>query len=145
MGFSSGSDCKESACNAGNPSLITESRRHPGETMTTHSSIFLWRIPWTEGLMGYSSWFTKSSTRLSDKHLHIFHFFTLGCLFGIFLTFWDRLYQYKLLFKNHFCSIISVLESCIFLFALRHFLFSSWISSFTCWFLLVCLFWQHVV
>ena len=42
LGFLSGSDCKESACNAGDPGLIL------GEEMATHSSILAWRIPWTE-------------------------------------------------------------------------------------------------
>ena len=34
--------------------------------MATHSSILAWRIPWTEDLVGYSPWVTKSRTRLSD-------------------------------------------------------------------------------
>ena len=34
--------------------------------MATHSSILAWRIPWTESLVGYSAWVTKSWTRLSD-------------------------------------------------------------------------------
>ena len=28
--------------------------RGPGEGQATHSSILAWRIPWTEGLVGYS-------------------------------------------------------------------------------------------
>jgi len=31
MGFPSGSDGKESACSAGNPGLISDSGRYPGE------------------------------------------------------------------------------------------------------------------
>ena len=44
MGFSSGSDGKESACNVKDLDLI------PGleKGMATHSSILVWRIPWTE-------------------------------------------------------------------------------------------------
>ena len=47
QGFPSGSDDKESACNAGDLGLI------PGfdpleKGMATHSSILAWRIPWTE-------------------------------------------------------------------------------------------------
>ena len=30
--------------------------------MATHSSIFAWRIPWTEELGGYSPWGCKEST-----------------------------------------------------------------------------------
>ena len=31
------------------------------EGMATHSSIFAWRIPWTEKPVGYSSWGHKES------------------------------------------------------------------------------------
>ena len=49
-GFPVGSDSKESICNAG-------SQEDPlKEGMATHSSIFVWRIPWTEYLVGYSPW-----------------------------------------------------------------------------------------
>ena len=47
MGFSRGSDVKESSCNAGDPGSIPGSGRSPGEGMATHSSILTWRIPWT--------------------------------------------------------------------------------------------------
>ena len=43
-----GSDGKESASNAGYVSLIPGSGRSSGEKMATHSSILVWRIPWTE-------------------------------------------------------------------------------------------------
>ena len=36
------------------PSLGGEDHLEKG--MATHSSILAWRIPWTEGLMGYSPW-----------------------------------------------------------------------------------------
>ena len=39
---------KESACKAGNPVLIPGSGRSLEEEMATHSSILVWRIPWTE-------------------------------------------------------------------------------------------------
>ena len=29
----------------------------------THCSILAWRMPWTEGLVGYSPWSCKSRTR----------------------------------------------------------------------------------
>ena len=55
MGFSRGSDVKESACNAGDPGSIPGSGRSPGEGMATHSSILAWRIPWTEESGGLQS------------------------------------------------------------------------------------------
>ena len=39
---------KESDCNAGDPGLIPESGRSPGEGNGIHSSTLDWRIPWTE-------------------------------------------------------------------------------------------------
>jgi len=48
MGFSGGSDGKESACNAGDLDSIPESGSLLEEGMETHSSILAWRIPWTE-------------------------------------------------------------------------------------------------
>ena len=44
----SGSDGKESACNAGDPGLIPESGRYLEKGLATHSSILAWRIPLTE-------------------------------------------------------------------------------------------------
>ena len=44
-GFSSGSDAKESACNAGDPGLIPGSGRSFGEGNGTPLT---WRIPWRE-------------------------------------------------------------------------------------------------
>ena len=40
---------QESTCNAGDVGLIPGSGRSPEEGMATHSSILVWRIPWTEG------------------------------------------------------------------------------------------------
>ena len=48
MSFPGGSDGKESAYNAGDPGLIPELGRSPGEGNVTHSSILAWRISWTE-------------------------------------------------------------------------------------------------
>ena len=39
---------KESACNTGDLGSISGSGRSPGERNGNHSSIFVWRIPWTE-------------------------------------------------------------------------------------------------
>ena len=47
-GFPAGSDGKESACNAGDMSLILGSEDPLEKGMTIHSSILAWRIPWTE-------------------------------------------------------------------------------------------------
>ena len=48
LGFPGGSDGKEFACNAGDPSLIL-SREDPLEKgMAAHSSILVWRISWTQ-------------------------------------------------------------------------------------------------
>ena len=48
LGFSGGSDGKESACSAGDLGSIPRSGRCPGEGNGNHSSILAWRIPWTE-------------------------------------------------------------------------------------------------
>ena len=54
-GFPAGSDSKESSCNAGDPGVISGSGRSPGEEMSTHSSILVWEIPWTEEPGGLQS------------------------------------------------------------------------------------------
>ena len=56
LGFSGGSDCKESACNPGELGSIPESGIPPEKGMATHSSILAWEIPWTEEPGGYSPW-----------------------------------------------------------------------------------------
>ena len=48
MGFSGGSDSKETARTAGDLGLIPGLGRSLGGDMATHSSILAWRIPWTE-------------------------------------------------------------------------------------------------
>ena len=45
LGFPGGSVGKESACNAGDPSLIPRWGRSPEEEMATHFSILAWEIP----------------------------------------------------------------------------------------------------
>jgi len=67
-----GSGGKESACSAGDPGLRPRSLdwKDPLEKgMATHSSILVWRIPWTEessGLQSMRSQTTKNQTRLSN-------------------------------------------------------------------------------
>ena len=59
-GFSSGSDSKESACNAGDArdlGSIPGLGRSPGRGNATHSSILAWEIPWIEEPSGVAkSW-----------------------------------------------------------------------------------------
>ena len=55
MGFPGSSDAEESACQAGDLGLIPGSGRSPREGLVTHSSILVWRIPWTEEPGGLQS------------------------------------------------------------------------------------------
>ena len=50
IGFPGGSDGEESAYNAGDLGSVPGVGKSPGEGNgnATHSSIFAWRIPWTE-------------------------------------------------------------------------------------------------
>ena len=38
------------------------------EEMATHSSFLVWKIPWTEELVGYSSWGRKESDMTEHTH-----------------------------------------------------------------------------
>ena len=53
MGFPSGSDSKEFACNVGDEDSIPGSGRPLGEGNDSHFRILAWRIPWTEELWGF--------------------------------------------------------------------------------------------
>ena len=55
--FPGGSEGKESACNAGDEGLNTSLGREGllEKRMATHSSILVWRIPWTEEPDGLQS------------------------------------------------------------------------------------------
>ena len=59
MGFSGGSDGKESACNVGDLGLNPGLGRSLEKGMATHSSILAWRIPWTEEPGGLQSMGSK--------------------------------------------------------------------------------------
>ena len=48
LGFPSGSDGKESACNSGDPGSIPKWGRSPGKRNGNPSSVLAWRIPGTE-------------------------------------------------------------------------------------------------
>ena len=68
LGFPGGSDSRESACNTGIGVQFLGQEVTLEKEMTTHSSIFAWRIPWTEEHGGLQ-WGCKESTRQSDFHL----------------------------------------------------------------------------
>ena len=72
LDFPGGSDGKESVYNVGDPGLIPESGRSPGEEMATHSSTLAWKIPWTEEPGGPFHGVTKSRTQLSDFSFSFF-------------------------------------------------------------------------
>ena len=55
MGFPGGSDCKESACNAGDNGLIPGWEDTMRKEIETHSSIVAWRILWIEEPGGLQS------------------------------------------------------------------------------------------
>ena len=55
MGFPHGSDSKESACHAEDPSSIPGQEGLLEKGMATHSSILACRIPWTEDFGGLQS------------------------------------------------------------------------------------------
>ena len=55
LGFSSGSEGKELACNAGDRVWSLDLEDPMKKEMATHSSILAWRIPWAEGLGGLQS------------------------------------------------------------------------------------------
>ena len=40
--------------------------------MATHSNTLAWKIPWTEKLVGYSSWGRKESDTTERLHFHFF-------------------------------------------------------------------------
>ena len=55
MCFPGGSVGKEAACNAGDRVQFLDKEDTLGKEMATHSSIFAWRIPWTEEPGGLQS------------------------------------------------------------------------------------------
>ena len=64
MGFPSGSDSKESACNAGDTGLIPGSGRSPGEANGNPVQYSCLENSMDKGAW----WVAKSQTRLSDYH-----------------------------------------------------------------------------
>ena len=74
MGFSGGSDSKESACNTGDSSLIPELERSPGEGNGNPLQYSCLENPHGQrSLVGYSRWGHKESDmteRLTHTHTH---------------------------------------------------------------------------
>ena len=68
LGFSGGSDGKESTCNAGDLGLIPGLGRSPGEGNGNPLHILVWRIPWTEEPGGLSPWGHKESSTTEKLH-----------------------------------------------------------------------------
>ena len=69
MGFSGGSDGKESACNPGDVGSIPGSGDLLEKEMATHSSIFPWRIPWTEEAGSLQSMGSKESDMTERRNM----------------------------------------------------------------------------
>ena len=74
VGFSGGSDDKESARNAGNVGSVSGLGRSPGEEIGYPLQYLVWRIPWIEKLgrlqsRGSKRVGHKSATKQSDFHL----------------------------------------------------------------------------
>ena len=71
------------ACNAGDTGSIPGSGRSPGEGMATHSSILVWKLPWTEepgGLQSIGSQRARHdwvSNIVPSKYLHVY---TIPCI-----------------------------------------------------------------
>ena len=78
FGFPSGSDGKESVCNAGVLGSIPGSGRYLEKEMATFSSILSWKIPWTEEPGGLQSMGSQSWAQLT-LHSHSL-VFPLGLL-----------------------------------------------------------------
>ena len=66
MGFPGDSDGKVSACNVGDQVQFLDREDLLEKEMATHSSIFAWKIPWTEKSVVYS----PSGRKESDMTLN---------------------------------------------------------------------------
>ena len=71
MGFSGGSDGKESACSAGDLDSIPLSGRSPGEGNGTYSSILLGEFHGERSLVGYNPWAHKESDTIEKLTPHL--------------------------------------------------------------------------
>ena len=87
VGFPSGSDGKESACNSGDPGSISGSGRSPGE-MATHSSILAQRIHWTEETGGLQSMgIQRVGHNLATEHKIYYRFLTCAVNLYVLISF----------------------------------------------------------
>ena len=66
IGFTGGLNCKDSACNAGDLGSIPVLEDLLEEDMTTHPSIFAWRIPRKEETGGLQSMGLQESDMTCD-------------------------------------------------------------------------------
>ena len=77
LGFLSGSDNKESTCNAGD--LSWEDNLTKG--MATHSNILAWRVPMDRGAWQATVHaIAKSQTQLSNFQFHFHNCFRISCI-----------------------------------------------------------------
>ena len=131
MGFRSGSDSKESACNEVNPCVgkIPLEKR-----MATHSSILVWRNPWTDELGGLQS-MGLQRVGLSNQRFH-FYGNSLSSLSKICGTVFHRGCTTYLATRLQFFHITN---TCYFLF-LRFIMILVW-SGISLWFWFACPWW----
>ena len=106
VGFPRSSNGKESACNTGDPGLIPGtiwylSWKDPLEKgMPNHSSILLWRIPWTEEAGGLQS---RRLQRVGQNWVTCFEMFCVIILFFVLVLthptakphFWYHVQKYN--------------------------------------------------
>ena len=101
MGFCGGSDSKEeSFCNVGDLGSTAGLGRSLEKKMATHSSILVWRIPWTE-----EPWSRKESdTTEQHTHTHVYMFLSYLCVcVCLLLKFSNLLFP-----LSHFPHLISL-------------------------------------
>ena len=75
---------------------------HLDEVIATHSSILVWRIPWTVKPSGYSPWGCKESKTIkATEHAHMQHELVLETQKDSFLPFF--LESFHVRETEHFC------------------------------------------
>ena len=80
ISFPDGSEGKESAFNAGDPSSILGQEDPLEKEMATQSSILTWKIPWTEEPGELQSMGSQSRTRLSDTFNTLWFKISIFCV-----------------------------------------------------------------
>ena len=117
MGFPGGSDSKESACSAETQVQSLGWEDVPEKRMATHSSILVWRIPWTEKPSRLQFMGLQSQTQLSHNTSSIMKMCRMVLLYlpAFFLIFkqsssiTDSLKQCFLFQSIFFCSTVPAL------------------------------------